>query len=90
MTPTGEPPKFLPAGAPISVALKRAPGRLVLLAANRGAQAVDVTFQLPELAAGPAPVLAENRTVTAAAGELRDRFEPYAVHVYELPQGESR
>lgn len=84
MSPSIAAPTFLSAEAPISVALKRAPGRLVLIAANRGATAVDVAFALPKIAA-PIPVLFENRTVTADT-TLRDRFEPYAVHIYELPE----
>ena len=90
MSPSQMPPAFQPANAPISVALKRAKGQSVLIAANRGAKAVDVTFALPNLAATPIPVLSENRTVTATAGALRDHFAPYAVHIYELPHGGDR
>ena len=85
MAPSVEPPLFLPADAPISVALKHLANRRILLAANRGPRPVDITFQVPALAATTVPVLGESRSVTSAAGVLRDRFEPYAVHLYELP-----
>jgi hypothetical protein len=85
MAPSGDPPRLLPADAPIDVALKPLPNRRVLLAANRGPKPVDITFQLPTLAAATVPILGESRSLTTAAGVLRDRFEPYAVHVYELP-----
>lgn len=90
MSPSEAPPAFAPAQAPLSVALKRVPGRLVLIAANRGATALDVTFTLPNLTAATVPVLFENRTVAATAGALRDHFEPYGVHVYELPPADSK
>jgi hypothetical protein len=77
-------PKFTPAEAPVSVMLKRAGDRLVLIAANRGAKPVDVTVDVPRLKAGSVKVLFEDRTVNAKSAALTDRFEPYAVHVYEL------
>ncbi|MDQ3439694.1 MAG: hypothetical protein M3478_05030, partial [Planctomycetota bacterium] len=78
-------PKFSPADAPISVMLKRAEdGRLVLIAANRGAKPIDVAFELPALKEGPAKVLYEDRNVAATVGKVADTFDPYAVHVYEL------
>lgn len=82
-SPSIAPPTFHPAEAPLSVALKRTPGHLVLIVANRGATAVDVTFALPKLAVAAIPVLFENRTVAATA-TLRDHFGPYAVHIYLL------
>ncbi len=33
-------------------------------------------------------VVDENRTLRSEAGTLADAFEPLAVHVYEIPQGE--
>jgi hypothetical protein len=77
-------PTVSPANAPVSVILKRAGNRLVLIAANRGSKAVEVTFEGPGLRAGNVKVLYEDRDVAATTGALKDAFEPYAVHVYEL------
>jgi hypothetical protein len=80
-------PKVSPENAPVSVMLKRAEdGRFVLIAVNRGGKPLDVTFESSALKAGAAKVLYEDRTVAATAGKLADKFEPYAVHVYELPR----
>jgi hypothetical protein len=35
---------------------------------------------------GHVKVLYEDRTVELKDGKMSDRFEPYAVHVYELPR----
>ncbi len=56
--------------------------RTVLLACNRGSSAADVTFDLPKSAR--ANVLYENRTLNVTSGKLKDHFEPYVVHIYEL------
>ena len=87
-----EPPRFRPADAPLSVVLKRVPdGRLILIAANRGAKTLDVTFVLPAgAAAGSVPVLNEDRILMRTGGELRDRFELYAVHIYALSRATER
>jgi hypothetical protein len=78
-------PKFTPAEAPISVMLKRAGDRVVLIAANRGSKSVEATFDVPALKVGSVKVLFEDRVVDVkSAAALTDRFEPYAVHVYEL------
>jgi hypothetical protein len=79
-------PKFAPETAPISVMLKKAGDRVVLIVANRGAKPVELTFDAPAIKAGSAKVLFENRAVAATSGQLKDAFEPYAVHVYELPR----
>jgi len=84
MSPSAEPPKVSPASAPISVMLKRASNRLVLIAVNRGATAVEATLSSADLKPGAAKVLNENREASITAGGLRDKFEPYATHVYEL------
>jgi hypothetical protein len=62
--------------------LKTLPDRTVLLAANRGSAAIDVTFALSK--PGHAKVLQENRSVGLKDGKLTDHFDPYVVHVYEL------
>lgn len=79
-------PTFSPASAPVSVMLKHAGNRRVLLAVNRGAKPVEVIFESPEIKAGKVEVLHEQRSASAASGKLTDTFEPYAVHVYELAQ----
>lgn len=84
IAPFAEAPKCLPEKAPVSVALKRAPDRHVLLAANRGPDPVEVTFRLGKPALESVPVLGESRTLAGAGQELKDRFAPYEVHVYEL------
>jgi hypothetical protein len=86
MAPTEEAPALSPAGALISVCIKRAPGRLVMLAVNRDNRPADVAFTSPHIRAGTVTVVAEGRTTPASAGQLKDHFEPYAVHVYELPK----
>jgi hypothetical protein len=80
---TLDPPKVEPADTLVSVALKRGGQRTVLLAANRGSAPVDVTITASGLAGG-ASVLTEKRNVNIAGGAIRDHFEPYAVHVYEI------
>lgn len=68
------------AAAPVSAALKEAPARRILIAVNRSNQSQDVTLSLREHR--PAEVIGENRTVEAKGGQIKDRFEPYATHVY--------
>jgi hypothetical protein len=84
MGKTLDAPRFSPPTAPISVMLKNAGGRTVLIAANRGGKRIEVTFDSPAIPAGAAKVLHENRDVSTGAGKLADPFEPYAVRVYEL------
>jgi hypothetical protein len=78
------PLNFSPANAPLSVIMKSAEGRTVLVAVNRGGKPVDVTFDTPAINGGAVKVLYEQRTVSATTGKLTDKFQPYAVHVYEL------
>jgi hypothetical protein len=85
LAPSIEMSKFQPDNALISVCLKQTGDRLVLLAANRGAEAVEVTFSSPKFKKGSAKVLSEDREVKISGGELRDKFESYGVHVYQLP-----
>src|SRR5205814_9558649 len=68
LSPTIEAPKFSPATAPISVCLKQSPTGLVLLAANRGADAVEIIFSVPQIKVGSAKVVSENRAVNVSAG----------------------
>ena len=86
MAANGESPHFDPPAAPISVLLKTMPDRTILLTANRGASPVDVTFHVASKE-GSVKVLTENRAVAIGDGDLKDHFDPYIVHVYELPKG---
>jgi hypothetical protein len=84
MAPAQAAPTFSPPDAPVSVMLKKAGERTVLIAVNRGAKPIEVTFDSPAIHAGAAKVLYENRDVSTGSQKLADKFEPYAVHVYEL------
>jgi hypothetical protein len=83
LSPTGDAPKFAPASAPMSVMLKKTKDGPVLIVANRGASAIEVTFDVSQHS-GSAKVLNENRSVRVSDGKLKDKFEPYEVHVYSL------
>jgi hypothetical protein len=78
-------PTVSPSDAPVSVALKRSPKRLVLIAANRSEKPLELTITSPLIKAWAAKVIAEDRTVHSEKGSITDKFEPYAVHVYQLP-----
>jgi len=57
----------------------------VLIAANRGEKPLELTITSPSIKPGKVKIVSEDRTVQATAGEIKDRFEPYGVHVYQLP-----
>ncbi len=64
---------------------RKVAGRAVIIAVNRDDKACDLNLKSPLLPArGRAKVLFEERTVPVEAGRLSDRFEPLAVHVYEV------
>jgi hypothetical protein len=84
LSPTIDAPTIEPKNALVSVTMKHAEGRDVLLACNRSTNAADVTFASPQIRAGEVSVLNEDRKVRADKGSLRDHFEPLAVHLYEL------
>src|SRR5262249_49883104 len=67
MAETGEAPKFAPENALMSVMLKKLPDRSVILAANRGSKAIDVTFDL-QGQSRKAKVLFEDRSLEASGG----------------------
>jgi hypothetical protein len=83
LSPAIDAPKFSPANAPMSVMLKKAKDGPVLIVANRGASAIEVTFDVSQHS-GSAKVLNENRSVRVSDGALKDQFEPYEVHAYSL------
>ena len=86
MSPDSTTVKFSPADAPMSAVIKRTPNRTVLLAANRGGKAVDISFAMPEMIQA-AQVISEERSARVNEGKLTDHFEPYQVHVYEFARG---
>lgn len=58
-------------------------GTVTVFAVNTQFDPAEVTIRMPCLAAvTQVQVLGEERDVPVAAGALRDRFEPYGVHVY--------
>lgn len=81
-----EAPVLDPVGVPVSAAVKAAPAGRLLLAVNRSMEAQEVGMKVPGLTAAVVNVRGEDRTVAAAAGVIRDRFAPLAVHLYELPK----
>lgn len=89
LTGRGEPVPVVPRGAKVSAATRHADdgaGRTVLLAVNREARPVEVALAV----GGPdrvVRVLHEDRDIRVVGGEIRDRFDGYGVHVYELDAG---
>lgn len=77
-----EAPKFTPADAPISVGIKRAGNRVVMMAVNRDTTAVEIKFAGGALKDGKVKVLQEDREMKIS-GTLTDRFKAYETHVYE-------
>jgi len=65
LSPNIDPPAISPAEAPISACIRQSKDRTVLLAANRGANAIDVTLTSPSI----------------KGGSMKEHFEPYEVKV---------
>jgi hypothetical protein len=84
LEPNAPTPTVSPDKSAVSVCLKKTADRLVLIAVNRGETAAEVTISSPAFKHGTAQVLGEQYKIKVDAGSLHDRFEPYAVHVYEL------
>ncbi|MBI4580609.1 MAG: carbohydrate binding domain-containing protein [Planctomycetes bacterium] len=84
LAPAEPPPATTPADAPISAGIRRSADRRVLFAVNRGPTACDVAFTIANLPDGSVHPIGEDRTVSVSTGQLRDRFDPYATHVYDL------
>lgn len=83
---SAEPVKVVPESAPVSVRMKKAGDKRVILAVNRTKLPMDVVFQADTRSEKPVVVRYEDRIVTPSdAGGFRDSFGPYAVHIYELP-----
>jgi hypothetical protein len=62
---------------------KALPERTVIIAVNRDDQPCAATLRAPGLR-GTVPVLFEDRSVSAANGQVTDTFAGWAVHVYEV------
>lgn len=77
-------PQVVEGGEAIHCALRANDGELVLLAVNSKNRPVAFGCRVPGT---EAEVLWENRRIAVAEGILRDRFEPYATHVYRLHGG---
>jgi len=72
-------------GIEIHVWEKKLPDRTVIVAVNRDNKPCDLSFASPAFAGkAQAGALFENRTAALTDGKLHDRFEPLAVHVYEV------
>ncbi len=80
-----ETPSLEPPDAPISRVMKPLPGGRLLIAVNRGLQPCEAGIRVSGLGSTTVRVRGENRSVDAANGLIRDRFDPLAVHLYELP-----
>ncbi|MBU0607829.1 MAG: hypothetical protein KKI08_08065, partial [Armatimonadetes bacterium] len=70
---------------PLHVGLRQGPDSLLVIAVNGLTEPVKARLTLPMKLQAEAAVRFENRTVRPADGTLEDSFEPYAVHVYEIP-----
>jgi len=55
-----------------------------LIAVNVIGKLVEAVFSYQSLADGFAEVIFENRTVPVSQNKMKDRFNPYAVHIYKL------
>jgi hypothetical protein len=60
----------------------------VILAVNRCIRPLDAKLQLAGLKPGSATARYENRSVPISDGQIRDKFEPYGVHIYEVNSGQ--
>lgn len=70
-------------GTPVAGAVKTGPRGTVVVAVNRGAEPVEAALPIGDVD-GEATVIGEDRTLRLRDG-VRERFDPYAVHVYLLP-----
>lgn len=75
--------------APIAVMAKQHGGKTYVFAVNMSNQPTQGTFELHDAAqAGDsASVRYESRSLPVSGGQFADQFEPYQVHIYELPAG---
>ncbi len=74
------------AEVPLALMVKRDAKSIWLFAVGMRGSAAAGTFSLPGLK-GPrsVEVLDEGRTIAAADGAFKDRFEPWGVHLYRVP-----
>ena len=73
-------------GKPVRAFARKTDGAFLLVAVNPSMASVESELRCPELPTELA-VLSENRTVRPTGGVIRDRFEPYGVHVYTTLPG---
>ncbi len=75
-----------PADVPVAVMMKRREGTTYVFAVAMRDQAASAQFRIEGLT-GPhtVTVLDEDRTIHSTDGAFTDRFEPYDVHLYEIP-----
>lgn len=69
---------------PVAVTTRREGGTTYVFAVAMRAKTTDATISIPGVSSSKAEVLDEARTVTIKRGELKDRFEPYQVHLYRI------
>jgi hypothetical protein len=79
-TPTLEPPD-----APISCVIKPSPRGRLLIAVNRGQEPCEVGIRVSGLESVHVLAPGGNRSIDSLNGLIRDRFDPLAVHLYDLP-----
>lgn len=71
---------------PIATMTKQYAGETYLFAVAMRPLEGEVTFHLPEVAAGTKiEVLGENRSLTITNGSFGDHFKPWDVHLYQFP-----
>jgi hypothetical protein len=80
--PVGKGPWDYPA---LHVAMRQGPESVLVIAVNGLAESVKARLTLPMKVQTEAAVRGEGRLVRLSDGVLEDAFEPYAVHLYELP-----
>lgn len=69
----------------IDLMIRRHDGALYVFAGRNAADAAQATFELPAgSTATQVEVLGENRTLTISAGQWRDSFAGYGVHIYRV------
>jgi len=81
------PARLAPTTGPVHTKLKRAGGRLYLIAVNAGREPCQVTFELPSKPPAQVEVMFEGRTAPTQGMKLAADFKPLEVHVYDLGSG---
>jgi hypothetical protein len=74
-----------PADLPISSVVKDLGNAKVIIAVNREAKPIDASIKIDGVE-GNVDVIFEERAITPADGKIKDNFEPYGVHIYEVKE----